>query len=114
LLRETLGERTAERFPLCLAEFAPRTPSTRLEKERFKVFLGLFLLILADQVANVFAHAAVTSGLDSGIDDSPQAAYPTSRTGTLYLTFKWNKGNIPFVCLIESPKRRTFYKERLI
>lgn len=28
-----------------------------------------------------------------------------TRTGTLYLAFKWNKRNIPFVCRIESPKR---------
>ncbi len=32
--------------------------------------VSLALLILSDQVANVFAHTAVASGLDSGIDES--------------------------------------------
>jgi hypothetical protein len=69
-LRQTLRELAAERFPISLRELAPRTRSSRLQKEGFKVLLGWSLLILPDQVANVLAHTAVASGLDSGIDES--------------------------------------------
>jgi hypothetical protein len=70
-LRQTFSELAAERFPVSLLELAPRTRSSRLEKEGFEVLLGVSLLILPDQVANVLAHTAVASGLDSGIDEGP-------------------------------------------
>ena len=78
-LRQTLDELAAERFPVSLRELAPGTRSSRLEKEGFKVLPGLSLLILPDQVANVLAHSAVASGLDSGIDETRETARATAQ-----------------------------------
>ena len=67
---QTLSEFAAERFSLSFREVATRPRSSCLENEGFKILPILSLLILPNQVTNVFAHIAVASGLDSGIDES--------------------------------------------
>ena len=58
-----------EPFPISLREFAIRTRSSRLEKKGFTVLLGVSLLILPDQVANVFRSHSLFLTLLSACDE---------------------------------------------
>src|SRR5262245_30047423 len=53
---------TPDVFPILACHFSRRSTSDTLQQERLQLRLGLVLLVVSDEFADVFADAAVASG----------------------------------------------------